>query len=330
MKTVTLGLSISLSVLLSGWMSAAAADNDDREAQQEYERIEAEYKEFKQKIKALDLSAEETNALSKFKTALLASKARNEKTKAIISFFGPNAEYSKVINDTLGGLSDDELIEAVMSNRKRNLDFAGDITKKIEDGKKAEQILQQTQNTRKPLIEAAQLFPYEHSLNQLIYNDFLERKISTVKVKLDRVPDNPKNIALTFSNSSDNLSFTQISMKIDIKAEGRDVPYYTVKNINYPFLTPLKPGEERQEIISCGTDCQKAMAHDNVYGSFVINGAYARVSGSNRLLSLSSTDDWNRHVCEADLQKLTQNREKTDAYLSKFSEEAEKLENMLK
>ena len=60
-----------------------------------------------------------------------------------------------------------------------------------------------------------------------------------------KIPEDPAHIALIFKNDTRDFSLSKLSMTINIKADGRDVPYYTVENLYYPFMTPLKPGEEK-------------------------------------------------------------------------------------
>jgi len=119
-------------------------------------------------------------------------------------------------------------------------------------------------------------------------------------------------------------------MTIEIKGEGRDVPYYRVDNIYYPFLTPLKPGEERQEIISCSSDCQKAFTHENVYGYIDVTEGLTRVKNSNRMLRLKKTTNWDRNVNEKKLKHLSESKEKTATAIKLYEEERTRLENLIK
>ena len=326
------GLSLTISALLSGLTIPAFADSNKEEAERELKQIESEYKAFEKKLKESGNKEINARTISKIKAAMLTSeKAHNDDVKKLMAFFGPNEEFTSFINKTMGNMSDDELINAAKGDLRRNMENIGDVTQKINDGKKAEEILDATEKLQKAAEKIANNFPARsYDLDNLIYQDYVNSKLGQLNVKLDKIPDDPKSISLTFSNKTDLLSFTNISMTIEIKGEGRDVPYYSVKNIQYPFLTPLKPGEERQEIISCRTDCQKAFSHENAYGAIDVTESFARVKNSNRLLYLRKATDWDKSVNARKLKDISERREKIVAAVKLYEEEKNKLETLLK
>lgn len=329
MKIKFLSLTMAFSVLLSCGLCSLQSAHATSEADQEMKQKDAEMKEFKSKISNLGLDRLEVEELIGIKRVILVSSLKNEDAKKFMMAFG-GADKMDVLIEAFGKLSDDELIKAYQNNKKRNLEVVGDISKQIEDGKKAQEILDQTQNLQGAVEKTAQFFPSRFDLDDLIVKDYEEQLFAKLTVKLDRVPGDPEHIALTFKNSSEFLSFTKIWMTIDIKAEGRDVPYYTANNVHYPFMTPLKPGEERKEIISCSADCRKAMANDNVYGVFTINTFNARVSGYHKVLTLRSITDWQIQNYKKDLQKLEDKKQQLDSALQNYGAELTKLDSLLK
>ena len=332
MNIRNLGLSLAISALLSALPVSAFADSDKESAERELKQLESEFKAFKKKLN--DTGNEEINikTVSNIKAAMLISeKSHSDDVKKLLTFFGPGEEFTDFVSRTMGSMSDEELIDAAIGDLKRNKENLGDISQKIEDGKKAVEILQATENLQVAASKVADNFPSNYfDLKDLVYFDYVNSKLGQLNVKLDKIPDDSTSLSLTFSNNTDLLSFTQINMTIEIKGEGRDVPYYRVDNIYYPFLTPLKPGEERQEIISCSSDCQKAFTHENVYGYIDVTEGLTRVKNSNRMLRLKKPTNWDRNVNEKKLKHLSESKEKTATAIKLYEEERTRLENLIK
>ena len=324
-----LSLTMAFSVLLCCGLCSVHSAHATSEADQELKQKDAELKEFRSKISNLGLGNREEDELIGIKRVILISSLKNEEAKKFMRAFG-GADKMDVLIEAFGKLSDDELIKAYQNNKKRNLELVGDISKQVEDRKKAQMILDQTQKLQNTIEETSRFFPSRFSLDDLIVDDYSKQLFDSLTVKLDRVPGDPEHIALTFKNGSEFLSFTKIWMTIDIKAEGRDVPYYTANNVHYPFMTPLKPGEERKEIISCSADCRKAMANDNVYGVFTINTFNARVSGYHKVLTLRRITDWGVQNHKRNLEKLEQMKQQVEPALQNYTAELSKLDSLLK
>jgi hypothetical protein len=331
MKTRFLAIAFTVSALLSGWSLQVLAADAKEEAKQEFMSKKAEFDKFHEKVKALDLDRRDEKELEEIKRVLMISKLKHkDEVMKFMSFFGANSEALEFAAEALDGLNDDELISAFLNNRKRNMEFVGDAARKIEDGKKAEQILAQIKKMQMAESDLSFVLPNADVGDGLIIQDYIGEVLKKITVKLEKIPEDPAHIALIFKNDTRDFSLSKLSMTINIKADGRDVPYYTVENLYYPFMTPLKPGEEKKEIISCGDDCRKAMTHENVYGAFEINDFYARVAGSNRLLHIQKLSKWDQQQHEKSLKTMDERKNSLQEKLKHYTEEQNNLRALLK
>ena len=126
-----------LSILLSGWYNAFAADTESKQIMND---IQSEVKTFVSMLQDKDLNRSDIKELEQLKVIIMAQKSGNQDVKNFISFFSGQSDFQEIIADTLGNLSDEELVVAYKNNQKRNLEFAGDISKKVEAGKQAAEL----------------------------------------------------------------------------------------------------------------------------------------------------------------------------------------------
>lgn len=318
---------LPLSILLSGWYNAFAADTESKQIMND---IKSEVKTFVSMLQDKDLNRSDIKELEQLKIIIMAQKSGNQDVKNFISFFSGQSDFQEIIADTLGNLSDEELVVAYKNNQKRNLEFAGDISKKVEAGKQAAELTRQVDHLLKTGNDVSAKFVNTDSLQELIISDYEEDKLNKIAVTLGRVEGDPKNISLTFKNNTDSLFVTDINMSIVIKAEGRDVPLYQIEHFAYPFLSPLKPGEEIQEIISCRSDCQKAMSNEKAYGEITLNELNARIKGSNRIFSARRTDGWVKDSQQKGIDRMKKNNEVIKQRYADYLAEKEKIEALLK
>ncbi len=135
-------------------------------------------------------------------------------------------------------------------------------------------------------------------------NDQLE------KFKIEALPAEGESGAmkLKFTNGFKDYHVHRIWFDMGFFAEGKAKPLFLRKDIKYPFMSPVAPGEVREEIVACGKACQKALNADKSAGEFDILRIEGHVPDSFVLVELRKPDDSERRTVKYINKNEVENR----------------------
>lgn len=155
---------------------------------------------------------------------------------------------------------------------------------------------------------------------ELMYDDFKLEKQSRLKYitgqlesfKIEALPADGDSGAmkLRFTNGFKDYALHVRKVKFDMGFYAGDdaKPFFLRKGVLYPFISPVAPGEVREEIVSCGDACQKALTADNSSAKFDILQITGHVPDRIELVNLTKPDA--REFEKFDAESFAKEREK--------------------
>ncbi len=286
--------------------------------------------EFANQLQHEGLRGRESNRLSDVKSILMASELSDEDLKKV-SRNSRDLRLATLARSALKGKTDAELIQIYKAQRQRQDAMLGD----LEGLKAASQTIDAIIDKVLALDSKSahidnQIPRADDYLSKVLYQDYVEKRLAQLKIVLEPVAGNPAQVLLKIQNLSDDLTITTFNMRIVMREKGRDVPVYERKDIYYPLMKLLHPGQTGQEIIECSRECQSAMQKDNIEISVEPLSMKAVVKGDYRLTFLRPLNNFEKQGIAKDLERLKDAVQRYQAQQDEYAEEKQKLEILLK
>lgn len=227
--------------------------------------------------------------------AALNSPDREEKSAAEEIYAAGTPEeqaLARVISDRYGSFGAEDFAGLARSAEEKDFAAAGELGEREKKDALARALydayaeLHGLYFRKNAAVAALREIYRELRLDETDRADYINGQLDLFKIEAGPVPGEPESMMLKFTSGFGDYYVHEVRFDMELSAGSGSTPLYRRKDVLYPFLSPVAPGEVREEIVSCGAECQKALAAKNVAGKFSVAKMTGHVPYSAELVQL--------------------------------------------
>lgn len=168
----------------------------------------------------------------------------------------------------------------------------------------------------------------DQSVRQAYAIDFHQKKLNELQIKLNPTVSDKEHVGIKLTNTSTTHDDTDVVVKLEVKEEGRDVPYHS-SEFRLRLKKPLLSGQSTHDLIYCNAKCQSAIALPNAQVTLTPTELITREHGKFSLTRFLVFSRWEQEQSAKAKARLQENVDEITKNSSSFKEEAKKFKGSL-